>query len=132
MRNLVYLLICLFFVFGCSSKEQPNEDGQIAESQYFVKYVSNGLEGTYSVTYVDEDGRSVELSNIKGADFERTVGPVTKGFNAKYSVKGTLNYTTIAVRIEIKKDNEPFVVKKENLATSHGYPCFCSVSYTIE
>ena len=57
---------------------------------------------------------------------------VTKGFNAKYSVKGTLNYTTIAVRIEIKKDNEPFVVKKENLATSHGYPCYCSVSYIIE
>ena len=123
----------LIMVISCTPTNPSNtEPKETAEDVYYVKYASNGLEGTYSASYTDENGKTVNLSNIKGADFERTIGPVSKGFEARYQVMSTLNYTTVAVRIEVKKGDDPFVVKKEAVNTSKGYACSCSVSYKIE
>ena len=136
MKRLAILytaLLSVILIASCTPAPVNNEENNdVAEDVYYVKYASNGLEGTYSVNYTAEDGKSVGLSNIKGADFERTIGPVSKGFKARYSVQSTLNYTTVAVRIEVKKGNEPFVVKKEGVRTSSGSACSCSVEYTIE
>lgn len=111
-----------------NDNEKPNATTDV----YYVKYASNGLEGTYSVNYTAEDGQPVYVSNIKGADFERTIGPVSKGFEANFTITSTLNYTTVAVRIEVKKNNEPFIVKKESVTHSKGFPCTCGVKYTVE
>lgn len=52
-----------------------------ADAIYYVSYAAaNGLGGTYSVNYTSEEEK-VSLSNIKGADFKRTIGPVSKGFD---------------------------------------------------
>ena len=109
----------------CNFPETP-------DAVYYIRYASNGLEGTYSADYTSENNETVRLSNIKGADFERIIGPVSKGFKANFGIRSTLNYTTVAVRIEVRKGNEPFMVKKEAVSTSNGYACSCSVSYTIE
>lgn len=125
--------LALLALSSCSDDIINNEEpGETVESVYYVKYASNGLEGTYNASYAAETGKSISLSSLKGADFERTIGPVSKGFKANVSISSTLQYTTVAVRIEVKKDDGPFVVKKENAHTSSGYACSCGASYTVE
>ncbi len=134
LTTLLIAFVSLVAVVGCS-KSKPEEQTNFPETPdvvYYIRYVSNGLEGTYSADYTSENNETVRLSNIKGADFERTIGPVSKGFKANFGIRSTLNYTTVAVRIEVRKGNEPFMVKKEAVSTSNGYACSCSVSYTVE
>ena len=133
VKELFFIPCMMAMLLSCvPSFTIDDSPGETQEDVYYVKYASNGLEGTYSVYYTSEDGKSVSLENIKGADFERTIGPVSKGFKAGFNVRSTLNYTTVAVRIEVKKGNEPFIVKKEAVNTSTGYACSCGVTYTVE
>lgn len=131
---LCALGLIMLSAWSCS-KESPvasDDPTEKVEDVYYIRYASNGLEGTYSANYTSEKNESVSVPNIKGADFERTIGPVSKGFKASFGIRSTLNYTTVAVRIEVRKGNEPFMVKKEAVNTSNGYACSCSVSYTVE
>lgn len=128
-RILLFCIIvlssaCLLSCTKGSNEGNGNaENGDtITEDVYFVKYASDGLSGRYDASYTDENGRQVSLQSIAGETFERTVGPVKKGFKATFSI--TRDYTQAAVRIETKKNDEPFLVKKES---TYG-----SVSYTIE
>jgi hypothetical protein len=137
MRNLFLFFssLGLLLLTASSCSKENTVDCNFPETPdavYYIRYASNGLEGTYSADYTSENNETVRLSNIKGADFERTIGPVSKGFKANFGIRSTLNYTTVAVRIEVRKGNEPFMVKKEAVSTSNGYACSCSVSYTIE
>ena len=137
MRNLFlffsFLGLLLLTASSCSKENTVDCNfPETPDAVYYIRYASNGLEGTYSADYTSENNETVRLSNIKGADFERTIGPVSKGFKANFGIRSTLNYTTVAVRIEVRKGNEPFMVKKEAVSTSNGYACSCSVSYTIE
>lgn len=130
MRKIALLsLIALSsFLFVSCTKGNESDNNSIeqkaeTEDVYFVKYASNGLSGRYNATYTKEDGKSTSLQSIAGSDFERTVGPVEKGFKASFTI--TLNTGGYgAVRIEVKKNDEPFLVKKES---TYG-----GVSYTIE
>ena len=138
MRNKCIILCALelLLLSALSCSKDPSmiidDNSETTDAVYYIRYAANGLEGTYSVNYTAED-QKVSLPNIKGADFERTIGPVSKGFEASFGIQSSLNYTTVAVRIEVKKGNtEPFIVKKEAVKTSSGYACSCSVSYTIE
>ena len=122
----------LFFATSCT-EECPVAD----DASYYVKYASDGFESynKYVVTYTDENGETVRLSDFRGDDFERTVGPVSKGFKAEYSITCTSSqYTNIAIglRIEVKKDDGPFVVKKDAVKESIGFDCKASLTYTIE
>ena len=137
MRNLFLFFssLGLLLLTASSCSKENTVDCNFPETPdavYYIRYASNGLEGTYSADYTSENNETVRLSNIKGADFERTIGPVSKCFKANFGIRSTLNYTTVAVRIEVRKGNEPFMVKKEAVSTSNGYACSCSVSYTIE
>ena len=125
MKRYLLLLIsvCLSGLFSsCDNKGLEPEPTPAAESQYFVKYRSDGLSGRYNASYRDEKGKTITLNNIAGSEFERTIGPVKKGFECLFSI--TMDYTKATVRIEVKKDDEPFLVKKEST--------FGSVSYKIE
>lgn len=135
MKRFTYFVIIFFvslFTSCTPNLVEDNENTENTEEVYYVKYASNGLQGTYNASYTTEKGTSVGLTNIKGEDFERTIGPVSKGFVASFHIMSTLNYTTIAVRIEVKKGNDPFIVKKEAVHTSSGSAAYCGVSYTIE
>lgn len=92
---------------------------EVEADEYFVRYVSNGLSGRYYATYSDEEGNEISLSSITGETFERIIGPVEKGYTAKFSIPRE----NATVRIEVKKNNAPFVVKKEGPD---------GVQYTIE
>lgn len=96
---------------------------EVEADEYFVRYVSDGLSGAYNATYSDETGNAISLSSIDGETFERTIGPVKEGYIANFSIYRHLNGKSASVRIEVKKNNAPFVVKKEG---TNG------VRYTIE
>ena len=131
MKKIIrLLLIVLPLCFTACSKGSAG-DGQ---SEYYVKYASDGLGGNgiyqYNVTYTDEKGEPKTFSNMTADNFERTIGPVSVGFKASLSiwVDNTNDSRARAARIEVKKDNNPFVVKAENTNAKGGV----SVSYTIE
>ena len=121
--------------FTACSKSNAGSDTPDGQSEYYVKYASDGLGGgtgiyQYNVSYTDEKGEQKSLSNMTADNFERTIGPVSVGFKATFRISvANMNDTRArAARIEVKKDNSPFVVKAENTSQKGGV----SVSYTIE
>ena len=110
---------------GCSKDSQsgtPSDNGDTIEDIYFVKYVCDKAYGT--ARYTNEEGKSVTSPSVyNGGSFERTIGPVAKGFKSSVTVDRGTGVRDLAVRIEVKRNDEPFVVKVEGI---------CSVSYVIE
>ena len=137
MKHIISLLLFVLPLCIIACSKTPTENGQEVnqpESEYYVKYASDGLGGTgiyeYNVSYTDEKGEDRSFSNMTADSFERTIGPVSKGFKASFRiwVANTNDTRTRAARIEVKKDNNPFVVKAEQAKRGGGV----SVSYTIE
>lgn len=138
MKRLIsLLLIVLPLCFTACSKSPVDNETPVnpQESEYYVKYASDGLGGgtgiyQYNVSYTDEKGEQKSFSNMTADNFERTIGPVSVGFKASLRiwVNNSNDSRARAARIEVKKDNNPFVVKAENASQKGGV----SVSYTIE
>ena len=137
MKRILGLLLFVLplCIVACSKTPTESDSSEKqAESEYYVKYASDGLGGSgiyeYNVSYTDEKGEQRSFSNMTADSFERTIGPVSKGFKASFSiwVANTNDTRTRAARIEVKKDNNPFVVKAEQAKKGGGV----SVSYTIE
>ena len=135
MKKIIcLLLIVLPLCFTACSKSNADGDSPKGQSEYYVKYASDGLGGTgiyvYNVSYTDEKGEQKSLSNMTADNFERTIGPVSGGFKATFRISvANMNDTRArAARIEVKKDNGPFVVKAENASQKGGV----GVTYTIE
>ena len=132
MKKIVYLIFAICTLMACDksstspSYEQPKDDN-IADI-YYVRYCfdEGGSGGRYNISYTREDGKRTNLSNIvPGEHFERTVGPVNLGFKATLTVTSTSGSNNPNARIEIKKNDSPFLVKIEG-NSSYG------LSYTIE
>ena len=138
MKRIIGLLLIVLplCTIACSKSPISSEsDTPEKPSEYYVKYASDGLNGNgiyaYNVSYTDEKGEERSFSNMTADSFERTIGPVSKGFKASFRiwVANTNDTMTRAARIEVKKDNNPFVVKAEQSNRGYGG---VSVSYTIE
>lgn len=99
------ILVCI----ACNKYTSPTED-----VDYYVKYsISDGSSG--KVTYKIENGATTTVDGVS-----LTVGPVKKGFEASITITPAINPTsyykpTANGRIEIKKGDTPFVVKKEGV-----------------
>ena len=126
------LFFLSLWISSCSPIENVDSDKQ---SEYYVKYASEGLIGTgryeYNVSYTDETGTKKSYRNMSGDSFVRIIGPVSVGFKASFgiSIDNTNDTKARSARIEVKKDDNPFVVKVEK--TEKGYPGV-GVSYIIE
>lgn len=122
MKRLLLLLIASLAIFGCSKDPIiPSDDKTEIEDIYFVRYIGKSAP---QVTYTNEKGETVRLTNPSVEDyvFERTIGPVYKGFTCKFTMS-TGTGTKLPMRIEVKHNDEPFVVKVEGEN---------SITYTIE
>ena len=135
MKRLIFLLIIVLpLCFTACSKTPSESNPPDSKSEYYVRYASDGLGGSgiyvYNVSYTDETGKQKTLSNMTADNFERTIGPVAVGFKASFSISiaNTNDTRSRAARIEVKKDDGPFVVKAENASARGGV----SVTYTIE
>ena len=125
LSKIIILLAALFLTMSCSKDPQsdtPSDSGDKIEDIYFVKYICDKAYGT--ARYTNEEGKSVTSPSVyNGGSFERTIGPVAKGFKSSVTVDRGTGVRDLAVRIEVKRNDEPFVVKVEGI---------CSVSYVIE
>ena len=130
-RIISLLMIVLPLCIVACTKADTGEDSTAEQTEYYVKYASEGLETNYNVSYTDEKGEKQSFSDLSGETFERVIGPVSVGFEAslRISVANYNDTRTRAARIEVKKGNGPFVVKVEK--SGKGYSGV-SVSYTIE
>lgn len=83
------------------------------KSEYYIRYCAERARGV--VSYSNETGTTTTLNTGQTmiSKFERTVGPVSKGFSASFSIN-TGTGTVMPLRIECKKDDGPFVVKVES------------------
>lgn len=123
---LSVVLILSFTSCGKDTPVSPETPGQEpAAVEYYVKYCIDQGGGRGNVSYKKEDGSLAYLENIVIGSFERTVGPVQKGFEASLSAMSTSAGNQLNGRIEVKKGEAPFVVKKEGIVT-YG------LTYTID
>lgn len=125
-----YFILCVFlaslFVLSCQKNTLTTDDTIIptVENEYYVRYISNGLSGYYTATYMNEKNIRISVKNQKAETFERIIGPVHSGFKASFSIQKDFPMDLPAsVRIEVRKNSEPFLIKREGTT---------GVSYTIE
>lgn len=112
-----------FIAFWACTPDNTNQPSSIEEDIFFVKYISDKPIGTAS--YTNEEGKTITIRNVTGSNgvFERTIGPVYSGFKCSFSMDRGTGINDLPVRIEVKKNDQPFVVKVEGIGR---------VSYTIE
>ena len=135
-RLLFFVTLALSFCAISCSKESANKEtyDKPSESVYYVKYASEGLGGSgheFNVSYTDQTGKEQSFSGLAADSFERVIGPVSVGFIANFRiwVKNTNDSWTRAARIEVKKDDSPFVVRIEKAGTGSAG---VSLKYIIE
>ena len=83
-RFFLFVVGLLIVVSSCTKATPTGDDA------YYVKYATDGFKSDkyeYVVTYTDENSKIVRLSDFEGDDFERVIGPVSKGFKAEYTIK---------------------------------------------
>ena len=124
MKKVILFVIGIITLIGCNNDNLnlPNDkDGK--ENVYFVRYISDKPIGTAS--YTNEEGKTITIRNVTGTNgvFERTIGPVYSGFKCSFSMDRGTGINDLPVRIEVKRNEEPFVIKVEG---THR------VTYTIE
>ena len=131
-KAFILIAIACLGMLSCVPYSINVDDGgdESGATEYYVKYASDALGTTCTISYTDESGKNVHLSNIGGDKFERIVGPVSPGFEASFSVNPNLYSAYVNARIEVKKGNKPFVVKAEGYSSSQGSGV--SVKYTVK
>lgn len=117
MRKYTILLIMSFLLLACDKGNNSETD----RNEYYVRYISDRAVGM--AYYTDADGEIVTIRNVPQGYFERTVGPVYKGFVCSFTMDRGTGICDLPVRIEVKENDAPFVVKAEGVYR---------VSYTID
>lgn len=82
------------------------------KSEYYIRYCAERALGV--VSYSNTTGTTtLNTGQSTISKFECTVGPVSKGFSASFSID-TGTGMVMPLRIECRKDDGPFVVKVES------------------
>lgn len=125
---LFFVAIIVMSTISCS-KDNNNETNE-GDAVYFVKYVAKftatgggGVLNT-QITYTTPTGTKTETLT-RGNEFSIIEGPFEKGKNVSISSSLSSGPYSEYSRIEVQKNEEPFVVKA---VSSNSLNC----SYTID
>lgn len=120
MKRIILFLTFIFTALGCTPESISTSNK--SDDIFFVRYVSDKPGAI--VYYTNELGENIRTTGAAGNGvFERIVGPVYKGFQCSFRMDNGTGINNQPLRIEVKRNDEPFVVKVEGTA---------SVKYTIE
>ena len=120
--RIITLIVSILLYCSCSSStddiipEQPAEQEDVFYIHYVVNCVSDNPNGVKEIHVGTGTGNHItQLPAGKESKWEATYGPIKSGANAYVSCQsedkndGSIFYA----RIEVKKNNAPFVLKKE-------------------
>ena len=105
--SIILVSVLAFSLTACEGFNNPDKN-----DEYYVKYsISSSFYYFGSIKYVDVNGTKHDRTgdyNRTSLKWEVIVGPVNKGFNSHVSYsRGRANI----VKIEVSKNNGPFVLK---------------------
>ena len=106
-----FFLLCACNKTNIENSGTTNDENTLKEDIYFIRYRSNHVIGFVSFSTPDGD---TSLTTSGMSNFERTIGPVQKGFKAychSDSGAGGKSYLVL----ECKKNDQPFVVVDEGI-----------------
>ena len=126
MKKIIYLLLCVFpMLLSCNNEKESDE-----LTEYYVRY-------EYDFTYDYNSGRNIpkwkfSFKTVDGTiidiisknnQFNETIGPVRKGFEANISVSWMEGYGSgiTNLKIYVAKGNEPFALKEISNSTTASY-----------
>jgi hypothetical protein len=119
--RIITLIVSILLYCSCSSStddiipEQPAEQEDVFYAHYEVTCSSNDPNSTKEINAITESGNIiVKLPHEKVTKWEATFGPFKKGQNTGFSChsEGENDGSIFNARIDIKKNNEPFVLKE--------------------
>jgi hypothetical protein len=115
----ITLAVAALGMSSCTKAETTTQQ-QEEEEVYYIRYCAEEAVGT--ITYTDVSGTITVKANSSITNFERTVGPVQKGFTARFTITPEVFIPgrEKSLRIECKKGLAPFVIKAEG-AGGVGY-----------
>jgi hypothetical protein len=129
-----YGLIILLTIINCSCEKEDSQE-------YYVKYITKNstveLNGLLNISFNSENNETITLVINQNTVWERTVGPVQKGFSAKIEVsnKTDTRNSYLCAEIQVSKDNSPFATKaiKDHRESYNGGNAISMFStYTID
>lgn len=108
MKKFFSFLMAALMLLGSgvlmTACEDENSEPSVAD--YYVQYKAGSMYYLNKVTVATENGKKV-YSDYKSSSFNKTFGPVRKGFMAEISV----GVSNSSVEIYVSRGNEPFVLK---------------------
>lgn len=121
MKNFIFIIMTILatMLFSCEKEVEkdsdfpPSIDNDDNKDFYYVKYEISGKSYFYidGVSYNTEKG-SLSESFSAARSFERTCGPVDKGFVARITLTGYRGApASNAITISVSKNNGPFATK---------------------
>ena len=129
VKMLLFMATIAMSFVSCS-KDGGNEAVDEGDAVYFVKYISKftatggGGVASTQITYTTPNGTKTETLN-RGNEFSIIEGPFEKGRTVSISSNLSSGPYSEYSRIEVQKNEEPFVVKA---VSSNSLNC----SYTID
>jgi len=112
------LFLSVILLFGCKKEKEES----IKEDEYFIRYEIKSTSQPYvgvklNITQSNENNENIQ-EIIKTGNWERTIGPVKKGYIAnlraeKNNWKGEDEYhLKITLSVSVSKNGMPFTHKK--------------------
>lgn len=136
MKKVFLLLAVLFTAVSFTSCESDDEDFPVENNdEYYVKYIikSQTIYSTSKIAEIKMENNSIEEFTFNNGNWEMTIGPVKKGFNAscdaRHDTSQNLARTYIDVEIHASKNNDPFALKANDNSTDVRMSA--SASYTV-
>ena len=109
MKKVFLLLVVLFTAVSFTSCESDDSLPTIEnKDDYYVKYIvkSQTIYNTSKIAEIQMDNYRIEKFTFNNGDWEMTIGPVKKGFNAscdaRHDTSQSLARTYIDVEIHVK------------------------------
>ena len=136
MKKVFLVLAVLFTAVSFTSCESDDEDFPVEKNdEYYVKYIvkSQTIYSTSKIAEIKMENNSIEKLTFNNGNWEMTIGPVKKGFNAscdaRHDTSQSLARTYIDVEIHVSKNNDPFALKANDNSTAVRMSA--SATYTV-
>lgn len=111
-RNILIYIVLIFSSLASCTKMNPGEQKEDKDN-YYVKYVAYENSSRIMLTDIVISTPNGDMTFPASSEFEQTVGPVQKGFQAHITVngKGYTKGNPAYIEIHVSKNKEPFIIK---------------------